>query len=113
MSSTRTRIAASIAAAAGIAALAAAPASAAPADGRCQAAGIATLKTLGPLSSFVENGVPVAAAVANGVTVRPGRRTSQRRCLDTVMPFQVVLADHRAGCRQHLRLPLVQLTPSQ
>jgi hypothetical protein len=96
MSSTRTRIAASLAAAAGVAALAAAPASAAPADGRCQAAGIATLKTLGPLSSFVQNGVPVAAAVANGVTVRPGME-DVAATLPAVLPFQVVLADHRAG----------------
>jgi len=104
MSSTRTRIAASVAAAAGLAALAAAPASAAPADGRCQAAGIAALKTLGPLSGFVENGVPVAAALDAGATVRPGKE-AVAATLPAVLPFQVVLADHRAGSDSILVYP--------
>ncbi len=89
MSSTRIRIAASIAAAAGIAALAAAPASAAPADGRCQAAGIATLKTIAPLNYFVANGVPLAAVEAYAQVDTSG--------LPANLPFSVVLEDHRAG----------------
>ena len=86
MSSTRTRIAASIAAAAGIAALAAAPASAATPDVSCQKAGIKTLQGAGLLSSVAKN----------GVTVRPGKEDIAAT-LPAVLPFQVVLADHRAG----------------
>jgi hypothetical protein len=89
MSTTRTRVAAAVAAAAGIAALAAAPASAAPADGRCQAAGIATLKTIAPLSYFVQNGVPLSAVEAYANVDTSG--------LPENLPFQVVLEDHRAG----------------
>lgn len=95
MSSTRTRIAASIAAAAGIAALAAAPASAAPADGRCQAAGIATLKAVGEFKNVRDNGISVATAVGFGVAPRDG--LPEGVTLDTVIPFQTLLADHRAG----------------
>jgi hypothetical protein len=95
MSSTRTRIAASLAAAAGIAALAAAPASAAPADGRCQAAGIATLKDAGVFKAVRDNGISVGTAVSFGVTPRNG--LPEGFTADTVIPFQTLLADHRAG----------------
>jgi hypothetical protein len=95
MSSTRTRIAASLAAAAGIAALAAAPAQAAPADGRCQAAGIATLKSAGVFQQVRDNGIAVGTAVGFGVVPRDG--LPEGVTLDTVIPFQTLLADHRAG----------------
>ena len=95
MSSTRTRIAASLAAAAGIAALAAAPASAAPADGRCQAAGIATLKAVGEFTNVRDNGISVATAVSFGVAPRDGLPAGVT--LDTVIPFHTLLADHCAG----------------
>ena len=93
MSSTRTRIAASIIAAAGIAALAAAPASAA--DGRCQAAGIATLKEAGAFTAVRDNGISVATAVSFGVAPRNG--LPEGFTFDTVIPFHTLLADHRAG----------------
>ena len=96
MSSTRTRIAAGVAAAAGIAALTAAPASAAPAaDGRCQAAGIATLKSIGAFKAVRDNGVSVATAVSLGVAPRNG--LPEGFTLDTVISFKTLLADHRAG----------------
>ena len=96
MSSTRTRVAATLAAAAGVAAIAvAAPASASAADGRCQAAGIATLKSIGAFKEVRDNGVSVATAVSLGVTPRNGLPAGFT--LDTVIPFQTLLADHRAG----------------
>ena len=95
MSTTRTRVAAAVAAAAGIAALAAAPASAAPADGRCQAAGIAKLKEIGAFKDVRDNGVSVATAVSLGVAPRNG--LPEGFTLDTVIPFHTLLADHRAG----------------
>lgn len=95
MSNTRTRIAASVAAAAAIAAVAAAPASAASADGRCQAAGIATLKEIGAFKAVRDNGVSVGTAVSLGVAPRNG--LPEGFTLDTVIPFHTLLADHRAG----------------
>ena len=96
MSSTRTRIAATVAAAAGMAALAvAAPASASAADGTCQAAGIATLKAVGEFKNVRDNGISVATAVSFGVAPRDG--LPEGVTLDTVIPFHTLLADHRAG----------------
>ena len=94
MSSTRTRIAASIAAAAGIAALAAAPAQAAP-DTACLRAGISTLKGAGLLPTVAKNGVTVGTAVSLGVTARNG--LPDGFTADTVISFSTLLADHRAG----------------
>ncbi len=86
------------AAAAGVAGLAAAafavPASAAPADGRCQAAGIATLKSIGAFKDVRDNGVAIATAVSLGVTVRDGADISG---VPDPIPFSLLLADHRAG----------------
>ena len=95
MSSTRTRIAASVAAAAGIAALAAAPASAATQDTSCMQAGIATLKAVGLHSAVAKNGISVADAVSFGVAPRDGLPAGVT--LDTVIPYSMLLADHRAG----------------
>ena len=95
MSSTRTRIAASVAAAAGIAALAAAPAMAATPDTACQKAGIKTLQSAGLLSSVAKNGVSVKTAVSLGVAPRNG--LPDGFTLDTVIPYSTLLADHRAG----------------
>ena len=93
---TRTR--ARLAAAAAIAALggtlvAVAPAQAA--DGRCQAAGIATLKSIGQFKNVRDNGISVGTAVSLGVAPRNG--LPEGFTLDTVIPFQTLLADHRAG----------------
>jgi hypothetical protein len=86
---------AAVAGVAGLAAAAfAAPAQAAPADGRCQAAGIATLKSIGAFKAVRDNGVPIATAVALGVTVREGADISG---VPDPIPFHVLLADHRAG----------------
>jgi len=95
MSNTRTRIAASLAATAGIAALAAAPAMAATPDVTCQQAGIKTLQGAGLLSSVAKNGVTVATAVKLGVAPRDGLPAGFT--LDTVISFPTLLADHRAG----------------
>ena len=94
MSSTRTRIAASLAATAGIAALAAAPAMAATPDLACQQAGIATLKALGLHSSVAKNGITVGTAVSLGVRratacprASPSTRSSRSRpCWPTTAP---------------------------
>jgi len=95
MSSTRTRIAAGLATAAGIAVLAAAPAQAATPDVSCQKAGIKTLQSAGLLSSVAANGVSVGTAVSLGVAPRNG--LPDGFTLDTVIPFSTLLADHRAG----------------
>lgn len=94
MSRTRTRIAAAALAAAGLTAVGAGAAQAAPADGRCQAAGIATLKSIGAFKAVRDNGVPIATAVSLGVTVREGADISG---VPDPIPFQLLLADHRAG----------------
>jgi len=94
MTSTRTRIAASLAAAAGIAALAAAPAQAAQ-DTQCMRNGIATLKAVGLHSAVAKDGITVGTAVSVGVTPRNG--LPEGFTLDTVIPYSTLLADHRAG----------------
>jgi hypothetical protein len=71
----------------------AAPASAAP-DTDCMRAGMNTLKAAGLFSTVARDGLPVSAAVALGVTARPGTDVS---ALPAVLPLSVVLADHRAG----------------
>ncbi len=91
--STRTRIAAVAAAALGATILVAAPAQAA--DGRCQAAGIATLKSIGAFKAVQADGVTVGTAVSLGVAPRNG--LPEGFTLDTVIDFRTLLADHRAG----------------
>ena len=66
-----------------------------PPTGSCQAAGIATLKSIDAFQAVREGGVPIATAVSLGVTVRRGRR-HLAACPDPI-PFQLLLADHRAG----------------
>ncbi|NHA68520.1 hypothetical protein [Phycicoccus flavus] len=79
---------------AGVAAAAfAVPAQAAP-DTECMRAGISTLKSAGLLSSVAKNGVAISDAVALGVTVRDGADISG---VPDPIPFNVLLADHRAG----------------
>ena len=81
-----------VAAAAGAGVLLAAPAQAA--DGRCQAAGIATLKSIDAFQAVREDGVSIATAVSLGVTVREGADISG---VPDPIPFQLLLADHRAA----------------
>ena len=88
----RTRLAAVAAVALGVTLLASAPAQAA--DGRCQAAGIATLKSIDAFQAVREDGVSIATAVSLGVTVRDGADISG---VPDPIPFQLLLADHRAG----------------
>lgn len=57
-------------------------------------AGIAVLKDAGLFSSVAKDGLPIATAVAVGVTVREGKSTAG---LPENLPLSVVLADHRAG----------------
>ena len=93
MTSRRTVTAALAACAAvGASVLLAAPAQAA--DGQCQAAGIATLKSIGAFQAVREGGVSIATAVSLGVTVREGADISG---VPDPIPFQLLLADHRAG----------------
>ncbi len=95
--STRTRIAASVcaAAAAGASILGTAPAQAATPDTECMRAGIATLKAAGLHSLVAKNGVTVRTAVSLGVAPRNGLPAGFT--LDTVIPYSTLLADHRAG----------------
>jgi hypothetical protein len=91
---TPTRVAATLAAAAGAAVLVAAPAQAKP-DTDCMRAGIATLKAVGLHSAVARNGITVGTAVSVGVTPRNG--LPEGFTLDTVIPYSALLADHRAG----------------
>ncbi len=90
----RRRVAATlaVAAAAGASVLMAAPAQAA--DGQCQAAGIATLKSIDAFKAVQKDGISIATAVSVGVTVREGADISG---VPDPIPFQLLLADHRAG----------------
>lgn len=63
-------------------------------DTSCMRAGIATLKSAGLFTSVTRDGLPIATAVAVGVTPRPGTDVAS---LPDPLPFSVVLADHRAG----------------
>lgn len=73
--------------------LPAGPAQAAP-DTDCQRAGMNALKSLGVFSAVAKDGLPIATAVAVGVTPREGTDLS---ALPDPLPLSVVLADHRAG----------------
>lgn len=63
-------------------------------DTACMQAGISTLRTVGLLSAVAKDGLPIEAAVGFGVTVRDGADISG---VPNPIPFNVVLADHRAG----------------
>ena len=63
-------------------------------DTACMQAGIKTLKSVGLFSAVAEGGLPIATAVAYGVTPRPGTDVA---ALPDTLPLSVVLADHRAG----------------
>ena len=63
-------------------------------DVSCMQSGIATLKGAGLLSTVARDGLPIADAVALGVTVREGADISG---VTDPIPLNVVLADHRAG----------------
>lgn len=102
MSSTRTRIAASLLAAAGIAALATGPAQAAKPDTTCMRAGIATLKSAGLHTTVAKSGITVGTAVSVGVGVREGNAVPS---LDTVISYSALLADHRAGDNSYFTYP--------
>ncbi len=94
MSKTRTRLAATLAAAAGfVAVVAVAPAQAAQ-DTDCMRAGIATLKGADLLPAVAKGGVPISFAVDLGVSVRDGADISG---VPDPIPFSLLLADHRAG----------------
>ncbi|MEO5608025.1 MAG: hypothetical protein ABIQ61_13385 [Ornithinibacter sp.] len=101
MTKTRTRIAATLAAAAGVAAIAASPAQAAP-DTSCMKAGISTLKSAGLLQSVAKDGITVGTAVSVGVGVREGNAVP---ALNTVISYSALLADHRAGANSYFTYP--------
>jgi hypothetical protein len=63
-------------------------------DTDCMRAGIATLKGAGLLDDAARGGVPISLALSLRVTVRPGADISG---VPDPIPFNVVLADHRAG----------------
>ena len=66
-----------------------------PAGIECQQAGISTLQDAGLLSGVAKDGIKVGDAVALGVAPRDGLPDGVT--LDTVLPYSLVLADHRAG----------------
>ena len=66
-----------------------------PAGIQCMQNGIGTLQDEGLLPAVAKDGLTVRAAVGLGVTPRDG--LPEGVTLDTVLPFSVVLADHRAG----------------
>jgi len=75
--------------------LVAAPHSASAAqDTACKKAGIKTLQAAGLLDDVARGGLPIATAVALGVTPRSGTDVA---ALPDPLPLSVVLADHRAG----------------
>ena len=94
----RTTIAALLTVGAAVAATAApATASAAPhskPDVACMHAGIKTLQGARLLDDVARDGLPIATAVALGVTPRAGTDVA---ALPDPLPLRVVLADHRAG----------------
>jgi len=63
-------------------------------DTDCMRAGIAALKDAGLLDDAARGGVPIALAVSLDVTPRAGTDLS---AIPDPIPFQIVLADHRAG----------------
>lgn len=63
-------------------------------DTACMQAGMATLKGIDAFSAVARDGLPIATAVAVGVTVRDGADISG---VPDPIPLRVVLADHRAG----------------
>ena len=77
----------------GLALVPAASASAQP-DTGCMRAGITFLKDNGLFSTVARSGLPIATAVAVGVTPRAGTVVAS---LPDPLPLSVVLADHRAG----------------
>lgn len=86
-----------IAAAASIslaAVLVSAPSASASQDTACMRAGIAALKSVGAHQAVAKAGLPIATAVALGVTPRAGTDVS---ALPDPLPYSLVLADHRAG----------------
>ena len=77
----------------GLALVPAASASAKP-DTDCMRAGMTFLKANGLFSAVARDGLPIATAVAVGVTPRAGTDVT---ALPDPLPLSVVLADHRAG----------------
>ena len=77
----------------GLALVPTASASAAP-DTDCMRAGVGVLKDAGLFSAVAKGGLPIATAVAVGVTPRAGTDVAS---LPDPLPLSVVLADHRAG----------------
>jgi hypothetical protein len=65
-------------------------------DVACLRAGVRTLISAGLLADVARNGLPIADAVALGVTPRPGTDVAS---LPDPLPLAVVLVDHLAGDR--------------
>jgi hypothetical protein len=63
-------------------------------DTGCMRAGMQVLKDAGLFSAVAKDGLPIATAVAVGVTPRAGTDVAS---LPDSLPLSVVLADHRAG----------------
>ncbi len=82
------------------------PAQAAPVEAKpdtaCMRAGMATLKSVGLFSAVAEGGLPIATAVAYGVTPRAG---TDLAAVPDPIPLSVVLADHRAGSQSLFLYP--------
>jgi hypothetical protein len=79
----------------GVASVVLAPAAAqAKPDTDCMRAGISTLKSAGLFSTVARDGLPIATAVAVGVTPRAGTDVASH---PHPQPRSVVRAAHRAG----------------
>ena len=63
-------------------------------DTGCMQSGIKTLQDAGLLDDVARDGLPIADAVALGVTVREGADLTG---IPDPLPLWLILADHRAG----------------
>lgn len=82
------------AAALAVAAIAGPAAAATTPDVGCMRAGITTLQGAHLLDDVARGGIAIGTVVQLGVTVRPGADISG---VPNPIPFQLLLADHRAG----------------
>lgn len=65
-------------------------------DTSCLRSGIKTLQGAHLLDDVARDGLPIATAVALGVTARPG---ADLTAVPDPLPLSLILADHRAGSR--------------
>jgi hypothetical protein len=74
-------------------------------DVACMQAGIQTLQSAHLLDDVARSGIAIGTAVSLGVTIRPGADIAG---VPNPIPFQVLLADHRAGSASLFAYPWCQ-----